>query len=77
MSDIRLSDIRLAADDTPHDLDELAEKNPAADGAQIREAQELLRELRRDGVTRPSYNIQSPYERRPVRKPESVDDRRE
>jgi hypothetical protein len=57
------------------DIEELAENNPAVDPAQVREAQELLRELRREGVPGPSYDIVSPYERRPVRKPESLSHR--
>ena len=47
------------------DLDTLIEDNPGVDGRQIREAQELLEELRREGVGGPSYGIVSPYERRP------------
>jgi hypothetical protein len=53
------------------DLDEAAKNNPKVDGDQIREAQELLREIRRDGGGGPTYNIDSPYERGPVGKPES------
>jgi hypothetical protein len=51
--------------------DELIKNNPKVDGAKVREAQELLEELRRGGVGRPSYGIDSPYERRPVSPPES------
>lgn len=55
----------------PHDVDEMVKNNPQVDGGQIREAQELIEELRREGVQKPSYGIESPYERRPLRKPES------
>jgi hypothetical protein len=51
-----------------HDVDKLVKENPGVDAAQVREAQKLLEELRREGVSGPSYGISSPYERRPVRK---------
>jgi hypothetical protein len=53
------------------DLEDLLERNPDVDASQVREAQEALKELRREGVIGPSYNIDSPYERGPVAKPES------
>lgn len=46
------------------DVEKLIEKNEKVNGDQVREAQDLLRELRRDGVGGPSYDIVSPYERR-------------
>ena len=44
-----------------------AEDNPKVDIEQVREAQALLEELRRQGLVRPEYEIASPYERRPLR----------
>ena len=64
-----MSDIESAGTNA---ADELIERNPKVDGKQLREAQELLGELRRSGVGRPSYEIESPYERRPVSPPEST-----
>ena len=52
----------------PARFEELMEKNPGVDGAQMREAQELLAELRRGGVAAPSYGLVSPYERRAFQK---------
>lgn len=52
-------------------VEEAAKDNPQVDVGQLREAQELMKELRREGVGGPSYGIVSPYERRPTRKPES------
>jgi hypothetical protein len=52
--------------------DELLKQNPQADGTKVREAQEFITELRRGGVGRTSYDIDSPYERTPMRKPEST-----
>ena len=51
---------------------ELLKQNPRVDGGQVREAQKLLKELRRDGNLGRGYEIVSPYERRPVHKPESA-----
>lgn len=49
------------------DPGEVAERNPAVDIKQLREADRLLDELSKHGVTRPEYDIASPYERRPLR----------
>jgi hypothetical protein len=66
-----MSDIDFVAERPTPDAEELIKRNPKVDGDQLREAQELLEELRRGGVGRPSYGIDSPYERRPVSPPES------
>ena len=55
-------------------VEELAESNPQVDVGQLREAQELVRELRREGVGGAEYGIVSPYERRPTRQPEATAD---
>jgi hypothetical protein len=52
-------------------VEEIAKNNPEVDVGQLRKAQELLKELRREGVDGPEYGIVSPYERRPSRQPES------
>jgi hypothetical protein len=62
--------------DTGPDVDEVAERNPAVDVDKLREAQQLIEELRERGVIGPSYDIASPYERRPVRSTESPPRRR-
>ncbi len=48
-------------------VEEAAKTNPKVDVEQVREAQVLLEELRKQGLTRPEYDIASPYERRPLR----------
>jgi hypothetical protein len=55
----------------PHvpDAEELVKSNPHVDAAQVREAQELIGELRHEGVVGPTYRIDSPYDRRPMTKP--------
>jgi hypothetical protein len=62
-----MSATKKAKDEASTNLDDLLEKNPRVDGAQVREARELLKELREGGVGAPSYGIVSPYERRSVR----------
>lgn len=56
-----------------HPVDEIAKTNPKVDADQVREAQAAIEELRQSGVLGPSYDIMSPYERRPARKAESSD----
>lgn len=48
-------------------IDEAAAVNPRVDVETVREAQELLEELKEQGISRPGYDIASPYERRPLR----------
>ena len=55
-------------------VEELAKTNPQVDVGQLREVQELMKELRREGVSGAEYGIVSPYERRPSRQPESATD---
>lgn len=52
-------------------VDEAAAANPKVDVETVREARELLEELRKQGFSRPGYDIASPYERRPLRKTHS------
>lgn len=47
--------------------EELAKGNPQVDVDQLREAQDLLEELRRAGVSPQQYGINSPYQRKPAR----------
>jgi hypothetical protein len=53
------------------DLDKLLEQNPDVDAEQVREVRTLVKARRRAGHPKKSYNIDSPYERRPIRGPES------
>ncbi len=48
------------------DLEKIAEKNQRVDVEKVRRAQVLLEELRQAGVSPRSYDISSPYERRPM-----------
>ena len=48
-------------------IEEAAKSNPEVDVEKVREAQVLLEELRKQGLSRPEYDIASPYERRPLR----------
>jgi hypothetical protein len=54
------------------DLDKLLDENPEVDAEQIREVRLFIKGRRRDGHPQKSYNIDSPYERRPIRGPESA-----
>lgn len=56
----------------PLDVERLLKQNPNVDVDKLREAQEVLRDLRRGGVSGPRYQIDSPYERGPISKPESA-----
>jgi hypothetical protein len=64
----------MSATETKHvpapleDIDEIAARNPKVDAEQLREAQTLLKQLRDEGLERPSYGIASPYERRPLQR---------
>jgi hypothetical protein len=61
--------------DTTLDLDKLLEQNPDADADQIREVREFVRARRGPGGRGKSYEIDSPYERRPLRGPEAETER--
>lgn len=45
------------------DVDEAVARNPRVDGDKLREAQEVLRELRRSGIAPTTYEIASPYQK--------------
>jgi hypothetical protein len=49
------------------DLDKLLEQNPDVDAEQIQEIRTLIQARRRAGHPQRSYNIYSPYERRPLK----------
>jgi hypothetical protein len=49
------------------DAEHAAKTNPKVDVEKVREAQVLLEELRKAGVSRQEYEISSPYERKPLR----------
>ena len=55
----------------PDPVDEIIKNNPHVDPEQLREAQELIKGLRSGGATGASYEILSPYERRPLHKSKS------
>lgn len=44
------------------------ETNPQIDAKQVQEAQQLIIELRKAGVRRRGYALESPYVRQPLRK---------
>ena len=48
------------------DIDAVAARNPKVDAGEIRAAQDLMAQLRSEGLERPSYAIASPYEHRPL-----------
>ena len=57
------------------DAEELARTNPRVDREQLASGQEAIAVLRRAGFTRPSYGIESPYERsEPFAQPEATVD---
>jgi hypothetical protein len=64
-----MSDTRRSAD-IPRipDVEELAEGNPKVDVRQIREAYEMLKRLREEGVPGPRYGIASPHQGRKLRR---------
>lgn len=49
------------------DLDDVVRRNPDVDVDDLRDAWNILDQLRREGVSGPTYRIVSPYERRPKR----------
>jgi hypothetical protein len=53
------------------DMDKLLEQNPDVDAQQVCEARTFIKARRRAGHLQKSYNIDSPYERRPIQGPES------
>jgi hypothetical protein len=66
MSDTELPDPKKVLD-----LEKLLKQNPEVDGEQIREVRTIVKARRRAGHPQKSYNIDSPYERRPLDGPES------
>lgn len=48
------------------DYEDLIKKNPKVDGEQFREAQELLKEARDEGLAKPAYGIGSSHDRSPL-----------
>ncbi len=44
------------------DIDEIISNNPKVDAGQVREAQLLVQELRKQGLGRPEYNLTLPYQ---------------
>lgn len=59
------------------DVDELIERNAGVDRDLLDRAQEAVATLRRAGLGRPAYRIDSPYERRPAQQPLAVADEEE
>lgn len=53
------------------DLDKLLEQNPDVDLQQVCEVRTFVKARRQAGHPQRSYNIDSPYERRPIGEPES------
>ncbi len=53
------------------DLDKLLKQNPDVDAERVREVRTIIKARRRAGHPKKSYNIDSPYERRPLPSPES------
>lgn len=48
------------------DLDKLLKQNPDVDAEQVREVRTIIKARRRAGHPKRSYDIDSPYERRPL-----------
>jgi hypothetical protein len=71
MSDSDMTD-RLPDPDTSLDLDKLLEQNPDVDAKQIREVRAFIKARRGAGGRGKTYEIDSPYERRPIPGPESA-----
>ncbi len=46
------------------DLEDVTANNPQVDTRQVQEVLDTLRELRKSGITRASYNLVSPYSRK-------------
>jgi hypothetical protein len=66
-----MSDTELPDPGAVLDLDKLLEQNPDVDAEQIHEVRAFIKARRRAGHAKKSYNIDSPYERRPLIGPES------
>jgi hypothetical protein len=66
-----MSDSELPDPSEALDLDKLLEQNPEVDAEEIREVRTIIKARRRAGHAKKSYNIDSPYERRPLGGPES------
>lgn len=49
-------------------IKKLVDQNPNVDARQLKEGRAMLKRLEREGVSKPRYEIVSPYERRPLRK---------
>jgi hypothetical protein len=63
----------MASDERRHrvpDLRKLAKANPRVDLTQLKEADALLRQLRRKGIGPREYDLASPYGHRPLRRKE-------
>lgn len=45
------------------DMEDVIASNPQVDTKQVQEVLDTLRELRKSGITRASYNLVSPYSR--------------
>lgn len=56
-------------------LDEHVKQNPRVDAAKLREAQELMAELRKHGLKAPGYRLVSPYESRTLQRHKTKRDR--
>lgn len=52
---------------TTDDVEKQAKRNPKVNVRQVREAQEMLEELRKAGIGKPQYEIEPPYGSRPPR----------
>lgn len=66
MSDSEFPDPTVALD-----LAKLLEQNPEVDADQVRKVRSFIKDRRREGHPQKSYNIDSPYERRPIYGPEA------
>jgi hypothetical protein len=66
-----MSDSELPDPSKVLDLDKLLEQNPNIDAKQVREVRTIIKARRQAGHPKKSYNIDSPYERRPLAGPES------
>ena len=66
-----MSDIEFPDPNVILNLDKLLEQNPDVDAEQIREVRTIIKARRRAGHPKKSYNIDSPYERRPLSGPEA------
>jgi|HubBroStandDraft_3_1064219.scaffolds.fasta_scaffold57987_4 hypothetical protein len=65
MSDSELPDPKKSLD-----LNRLLKQNPEVDPRQVAEVRTIVKARRQAGLPKKSYNIDSPYERRPLTRPE-------